>query len=71
MLYKITVPVEGSLFLEPGALGCGHSSGASDLSYALTANETGRVVSATIQAKVPPEKVSSFCSTFAPGQGEL
>lgn len=70
MLYRITVPVEGSLFLEPGALGCSHSSGASDLSYALTADETGRVVSATIQAKVPPEKVSSFLSTFAPGQGD-
>jgi hypothetical protein len=70
MLYRMTVPVEGFLFLEPGALGCSHSSGASDLSYALTADETGRVVSATIQAKVPPEKVSSFFSTFTPGHGD-
>ncbi len=68
MLYRITVPVEGSLFLEPGALGCGHSSGASDLSFALTADESGRVVSATIQAKVPPEKIPNLCSTFGPGQ---
>jgi len=50
-------------------LGCGFSSGASDLSYALTADKTGRVVSATIQAKVPPEKVAAFYSTVSPGRG--
>jgi hypothetical protein len=70
MLYKITVPVEGSLFLEPGALSCSFSSGASDLAYALTADPTGRIVAATIQAKIPQEKVSSFVSTLTSGQGD-
>jgi hypothetical protein len=69
MLYKITVPVEGSLFLESGAVGCAFSSGASDLSYALRADANGRVVAATIQAKVPTDKVSAFVSTFGPGEG--
>jgi hypothetical protein len=70
MLYKIRVPVEGSLFLEPGARGCSYSSGASDLSYALAADDTGRVVSATIQAKVPVENIPKFSSIISPGEGD-
>jgi hypothetical protein len=69
MLYKITVPVEGSLLLEDGGLSCSFSSGASDLAYSLVADQTGRVVKATILAKIPQEKVSAFVSRFATGEG--
>jgi hypothetical protein len=68
MLYKLSAPVKGNVFLEANGI---LKVDRDDLSFELTTEESRRVRGAAISRKVPSQIAGEFRSSFTQGVGGM